>query len=153
MQVTMFYEDSSGSPRSWTWGWYVDPPGTGTNTSPNETAVDPATWVHVNFDILDQLSDARSITRLRVGGSGWNFVSAADNVSLAGDETSLITNGDFKSDFIFDGSNTIPTGWNLFATSSGSSETSRVSHLDDNGPGATGDLCTSFLQRQRGRLE
>ncbi len=96
--VEVQFTDNVGSNRVWRHGWYVDPPGdVGSlpeGTSPvvdpgmppfaeyRDTLVAAGVWTHAEFDLRDELTNAVTITGVRVGGGGWTFESMADNVSI-----------------------------------------------------------------------
>ena len=39
-------------------------------------------WTSHSFDLLSQLNNPKTINKIRVGGSGWNFEGKVDNVQL-----------------------------------------------------------------------
>jgi len=90
--IRIDYTDTSGTSRFWQWGWYIwiD---AGTGPNPDHTPVPGngvvtgqqiagSVWVPNSFDLMTELTDPAVITRVRVGGSGWNFEGQADNVQI-----------------------------------------------------------------------
>jgi hypothetical protein len=96
--VEVQYKDISDTTQIWRYGWYLSPPGDvgGSGNSPandpgqglipfyNDQVVPINTWWPNTFDLFAQLPQVKTITNIRVGGSGWNFHSFVDNVSLQG---------------------------------------------------------------------
>jgi hypothetical protein len=89
------YLDVTNTPQTWRYGWYLNPPGDGPPgpiNDPgqglipvyNDMLVNPNVWVANSFNLLNQLPQAKTITRIRVGGSGHHFLGNVDNVSLKG---------------------------------------------------------------------
>ena len=91
-----------GNPWIWRFGWYLDPPnGPGDSSSGqgqindlgdqplitffNDLAVIPNVWTNTTFNLHAELPQAETITKITVGGSGWNYSSIIDNVSIVGD--------------------------------------------------------------------
>jgi hypothetical protein len=88
------YEPTSGSPATqiWRYGWYVNPPGDSIRPlDPGEDLiaeyrdqlVTAGQWVPNTFDLFQELPQLGTLTRIRVGGSGWNFEGQADNLVLS----------------------------------------------------------------------
>lgn len=93
--VQIDYTDATSTPQVWRYGWYLNPPGDfvigqindpGQGLIPvyNDVAIPVNVWVTGTFDLLAQLPMAMTIDRIRVGGSGWDFHSFFDNVSING---------------------------------------------------------------------
>jgi hypothetical protein len=93
--VQIDYTDLTNNPQIWRYGWYLNPPGDfvqgqvvdpGQGLIPfyNDAVVPVQTWVTGSFNLLIELPQAKTIDRIRVGGSGWDFHSFFDNVSLNG---------------------------------------------------------------------
>jgi hypothetical protein len=94
--IVVFYTDAGGTNRFWQWGWYLWIDGQ-TGPRPDHKAVTwgsglqgivtgqqiPAsTWVPNSFNLLAELTNPATITKIRVGGSGWLFEGRADNVQI-----------------------------------------------------------------------
>lgn len=88
-----------GNPWTWRFGWYLDPPfgpgdmGSGQVTdfgdrpliqNANDVAIIPNAWHTSTFNLLNELPSGSTITRIRIGGSGWDYGSIIDNVSIIG---------------------------------------------------------------------
>jgi len=82
-------------PQVWRFGWYLNPPGDfvigqvadpGQGLIPiyNDVVVAPNVWVTGTFNLFTELPMVATIDRIRVGGSGWDFHSIFDNVSISG---------------------------------------------------------------------
>ena len=94
--VQVDYVDTNGVSQIWRYGWYLDPPGdfvTGQVNDPgqglipfynDQRVLQPGMWVPNTFNLLNELPQVQTITRILVGGSGWNFESDVDNVSIRG---------------------------------------------------------------------
>jgi hypothetical protein len=93
--VQIDYTDVLGQPQCWRHGWYlsapgdfvlgqVNDPGQGLIPVYNDAMVPPNVWVTGTFNLFVELPQANTIDRIRVGGSGWDFHSFLDNVSLDG---------------------------------------------------------------------
>lgn len=99
--VRIYYVDGSGVSHVFTWGFFVDPPGT-SNSFQNETLVAASTWTSHSFDLLTLLIDPEVITKVRLGGSGHDFASRADNISIQRDGSppidELFVRGDANDD-------------------------------------------------------
>lgn len=88
--VQIDYRTTGGGTQVWRHGWYVDPPGDGTADDPGtgliptfaDEQVSAGSWDANSFDLLTVLPDLETITRITVGGSGWSFEAAADNVGI-----------------------------------------------------------------------
>jgi hypothetical protein len=90
--IQVYYSDSAGTPRFWQWGWYIwideaTGPRPDHKSVPNNGIVTGQQipqnqWVANSFDLLAELTDPRTITKIRVGGSGWDFEGRADNVNI-----------------------------------------------------------------------
>ena len=91
------YVPTGGAPPTqiWRYGWYLVPPGDAVNgpvNDPgqglipiyNDQAVPAGVWVPTTFDLLKELPQLGTITRIRVGGSGWDFEGQADNLVITG---------------------------------------------------------------------
>ncbi len=96
------YKDVAGTSRFWQWGWYEWIDGS-TGPNPDHKAVPgngvvtgqqvPAKmWVHSSFDLMTELVSPDSLTRIRIGGSGWDFYGMADNIQLLLCDTSCCVN-------------------------------------------------------------
>jgi hypothetical protein len=118
--VEVDYLDTTGTSQTWRYGWYLDPPGDGTRINDpgqglipvyNDQLVQQGVWVANSFNLLNELPQVQTITRIVVGGSGWDFQSDVDNVSIKGTATnsfsepgnlvwmSTFTNGEYSSTF------------------------------------------------------
>ncbi|MBI1926121.1 PEP-CTERM sorting domain-containing protein [Candidatus Poribacteria bacterium] len=93
--VQVNYLDVTNTAQIWRFGWFLDPPGDSINGPVNDPGqglipfyndllVNPNVWVANTFNMFNQLPQAKTITNIRVGSSGWNFVGNVDNVSLQG---------------------------------------------------------------------
>jgi hypothetical protein len=91
--VEVDYVDTNGVSQIWRYGWYLDPPGDGVRINDpgqglipfyNDQLVQPGMWVANTFNLLNELPQVQTITRILIGGSGWNFESDVDNVSIRG---------------------------------------------------------------------
>jgi hypothetical protein len=103
--VQVDYVDIHGFNQVWRHGWYLDPPGDD-NGSPindpgqglipfyNDTLVPQGVWVPNNFDLFSELPQVQTIKRILVGGSGWDFSSEVDNVSIRASETNAFSHPD-----------------------------------------------------------
>lgn len=91
--VEIVYTTTSGASQIWRYGWYVDPPGdsnVGPVDDPGEglipifmdREVTPGEWTSNSFNLLKWLPQVRTLDSITVGGSGWSFFGAADNVQL-----------------------------------------------------------------------
>jgi len=90
------YIDQANGTQVWRHGWYISPPGDQGNGSPvndpgqglipfySDTLVPINTWSANTFNLFAELPQVKTITALRVGGSGWLFQGFVDNVSLQG---------------------------------------------------------------------
>ena len=89
------YLDLSNSAQTWRYGWYLNPPGDGPPgpiNDPgqglipfyNDQLVRPNVWITTSFNLLNVLPQAKTITNVRVGGSGWKYNGIVDNVSIQG---------------------------------------------------------------------
>jgi hypothetical protein len=103
MQLRVCYLDGGGNSQIFKWGWYLDSEGT-CSAFPNQTVVQQGVWVPFSFD-LSQLPDPPAfITKIRFGGSGWNFESRADNASIVCEPNPVLdefTRGDCNNDNLF----------------------------------------------------
>jgi hypothetical protein len=92
--VQVYYTDATGTPRFWQYGWYewID---AGTGPNPNHAPVAgngvvtglqvaDSVWIKNSFDLMTELQNPRTIDKIRVGGSGWDFEGMADNIQLLG---------------------------------------------------------------------
>lgn len=90
--IQVYYTDTGGTDRFWQWGWYIwiDPatgprpdhksvPGNGIVTGQQIPA---SQWVPNSFNLLSELINPKTITKVRVGGSGWDFEGRTDNVQI-----------------------------------------------------------------------
>jgi hypothetical protein len=91
--VEIDYLTTNGVTQIWRHGWYLDPPGDGVRVNDpgqglipfyNDTLVPQGAWVSNKFDLLAELPQLKTITRILVGGSGHTFWSEVDNVSIQG---------------------------------------------------------------------
>ena len=100
--VEVDYVDTNGVGQIWRYGWYLYPPGdfvTGQVNDPgqglipfyNDQLVQPGMWVPNSFNLFNELPQVKTITRILVGGSGWNFASDIDNVSIHGTVTNMFS--------------------------------------------------------------
>lgn len=91
--VQLDYTTTGDASQIWRHGWYLDPPGDsvtgpvedpGTGLIPvfEDTEIPAATWFRARFDLLSELPRLATLDRITVGGSGWNFEGAVDNVRL-----------------------------------------------------------------------
>jgi hypothetical protein len=90
--VVVYYTDMGGIQRYWQYGWYewIDAQ---TGPNPNHAPVPgngvvtglqvaDSVWIMNSFDLMTELQNPRTIDKIRVGGSGWNFEGMADNFQL-----------------------------------------------------------------------
>jgi hypothetical protein len=102
--VQIDYTTTGGASQIWRHGWYLEPPGDsvsgpvddpGTGLIPvfDDTLVPPHTWTPQSFSLLDELPQVATLNRLTVGGSGWDFEGAVDNVRLLCTPRALELNG------------------------------------------------------------
>jgi hypothetical protein len=93
--VEVDYLDTLNNPQVWRFGWYLVPPGDGPPGPVNDPGqglipfyndmpVPAGVYVPNTFNLLNVLPQVQTITRIRVGGTGWDFHSFIDNVSLQG---------------------------------------------------------------------
>lgn len=92
VNIQVYYTDTGGTSRFWHWGWYIWIDGaTGPRPDHKPVAgngivtgqqVPENQWVPNSFDLLAELTDPATITKIRVGGSGWLFEGRADNVNI-----------------------------------------------------------------------
>ena len=158
--VEILYRTTSGAMQLWRYGWYVDPPGDGSRVNdPGEGLIPvfrdqqvvPGVWTSNTFDLFAELPELDTITRILVGGAGWDFESAIDNVELlctVAPGINLLVNGDFEWGFSprinpnpLDGwtPDDVPNGWIQWESFTGGGvETSRLSENDFNGPSLPG---------------
>ncbi len=96
--VMVDYVDSFGNARCWQYGWYqyattlanrtdvnCASPFDGQNANPNPAVSMPiptGVWVPNTFDLVAAIPNLSTIRKVRVGGSGWSFHAAVDNVQL-----------------------------------------------------------------------
>jgi hypothetical protein len=98
--VRIRYTDIFGNPQVWFHGWYVDPPGDGRPIEPGvgllpiyrDTQIPAGAWASGVLDLKSELPMLRTIHEIEVGGSGWDYASRIDNVSL--EEMSLFPRSD-----------------------------------------------------------
>jgi hypothetical protein len=92
--VVVYYTDMTGTPRYWQYGWYEWIDGT-TGPNPNHAPVPgngvvtglqvaDSVWIMNSFNLMTELQNPRTIDKIRVGGSGWDFEGMADNIQLLG---------------------------------------------------------------------
>ncbi len=90
--AVVYYTDVTGTPRYWQYGWYEWIDGT-TGPNPNHAAVPgngvvtglqvaDSVWIKNSFDLMTELQSPAVITKIRVGGSGWDFEGMADNIQV-----------------------------------------------------------------------
>jgi len=101
--VRVSYLDDTNTAQIWRHGWYlnqpgdvvtppagswpnspINDPGAGLITFYNDTMVPFGAWVPNTFNLLNELPQAKTITGIEVGGSGWDFGSLIDNLSVQG---------------------------------------------------------------------
>jgi hypothetical protein len=100
--IMILYEDINGISRWWMYGWYchldhnTGPPPWGYITPDGmivySQEVVCGLWYSVCLDLvplMTPLAPPATITRIRLGGSGWNFEGKADNLHLGVGEPSL----------------------------------------------------------------
>jgi len=91
--VQISYTTTGGGTQVWRHGWYLDPPGDfvsgwiddpGTGLIPifNDEQVTLGVWDANSFNLLAELPQVDTITRIYVGGSGWDFEGQVDNVEI-----------------------------------------------------------------------
>lgn len=91
--VQISYTTTGGGTQVWRHGWYLNPPGDavsgpiddpGTGLIPifNDEQVAQGVWDANSFDLLAELPQVDTITRIYVGGSGWDFEGQIDNVEI-----------------------------------------------------------------------
>jgi hypothetical protein len=87
------YTTTGGASQIWRYGWYlenpgdsvqgpVNDPGQGLIPIYNDQQVPQGQWVTTQFDLLKELPQAKTIDRIRIGGSGWDYEGRADNLLL-----------------------------------------------------------------------
>lgn len=93
LTVQISYTTTGNANQIWRHGWYLSPPGDngpspindpGQGLIPvyNDTLVTAGVWTSHSFNLLSELPQARTIDSIVVGGSGWNYESAADNIMI-----------------------------------------------------------------------
>jgi hypothetical protein len=83
VEVLVYYDDQDGISRSYLYGFYVSPPGDGRADDGHEDElVNAGQWVHKELRLAAEIPDLKTITKVRVGGSGWAYDGCIDNVSL-----------------------------------------------------------------------
>jgi len=91
--VQISYTTTGGDTQVWRHGWYIDPPGDavsgpiddpGTGLIPvfNDEQVTQNVWDANSFNLFTELPQLDTITRIYVGGSGWDFEGQVDNVEI-----------------------------------------------------------------------
>jgi hypothetical protein len=92
--VEIDYNTTGGGNQIWRYGWYINPPGDDGGPSPiddpgtglipifNDKQVTQGVWDSNSFDLLVELPQLGTITRIYVGGSGWDFEGQVDNVVI-----------------------------------------------------------------------
>jgi hypothetical protein len=91
--VQISYTTTGGGTQVWRHGWYIDPPGDfslgwiddpGTGLIPifNDEQVIQGVWDANSFNLFAELPQLDTITRIYVGGSGWDFEGAVDNIEI-----------------------------------------------------------------------
>jgi hypothetical protein len=92
--VVVYYTDATGTPRYWQYGWYEWIDGT-TGPNPNHAVVPgngvvtglqvaDSVWIMNSFNLMTELTNPKTIDKIRVGGSGWDYEGMADNIQLLG---------------------------------------------------------------------
>jgi len=87
------YTPQGGGSQIWRYGWYLDPPGDavlGPANDPgqgligtyNDMVVPANVWMTTAFNLFNELPQVGTITRIRVGGSGWDYEGRADNIIM-----------------------------------------------------------------------
>jgi len=96
------YTTQGGASQIWRYGWYIDPPGDVAGGSPvndpgqglipvyNDMLVPQNVWVATTFSLFNELPQVKTIDRIRVGGSGWDYEGRADNLILTLEEAAEI---------------------------------------------------------------
>ena len=69
----------------------INDPGQGLIPFYNDQLVPQGVWVANSFNLFNELPQVRTITRIVVGGTGWNFESDVDNVSIQGTMTNAFS--------------------------------------------------------------
>jgi len=91
--VQIRYIAQDESTQIWRHGWYLDPPGDGIRTVDpgqgliaeyEDDLVQTNVWNQAGFDLFEELPQVKEIREIRVGGSGWDYQSRFDNVSITG---------------------------------------------------------------------
>jgi len=91
--VQISYTTTGGGTQVWRHGWYLTPPGDavsgpiddpGTGLIPifNDEQVTQGVWDANSFNLFAELPRLDTITRIYVGGSGWDFEGQVDNVEI-----------------------------------------------------------------------
>ncbi|MGB8657082.1 MAG: dockerin type I domain-containing protein [Candidatus Zixiibacteriota bacterium] len=90
--VVVYYTDTGGTQRYWQWGWYLwidsqtaprpDHEQVSGNGVVTGQQIPTNQWVANSFNLLTELTNPKTITKIRVGGSGWDFEGRADNVQI-----------------------------------------------------------------------
>jgi len=91
--VQISYTTTGGDTQVWRHGWYLTPPGDavsgpiddpGTGLIPifNDEQVTQGVWDANSFNLFAELPRLDTITRIYVGGSGWDFEGQVDNVEI-----------------------------------------------------------------------
>ena len=91
--VQISYTTTGGGTQVWRHGWYLTPPGDavsgpiddpGTGLIPifNDEQVTQGVWDANSFNLFAELPQLDTITRIYVGGSGWDFEGQVDNVEI-----------------------------------------------------------------------
>lgn len=93
--VQLDFIDQNNQAWFWRHGWYLENPGDDAGSPLNDPGFGPIPffndllvpqnlWVPNQFNLFAQLPGVKTITGIRVGGSGWQFESRIDNVSIQG---------------------------------------------------------------------
>ena len=94
VMVQIDYTALDNSSQIWRYGWYIAQPGDGSRVNDpgggliatyNDMLVQPNTWVANSFNLFNELPQVKTIDRVLVGGTGWDYHGLADNVSLQGE--------------------------------------------------------------------
>lgn len=105
--VEIGYEDSDGDAKIAQTGWHLFTKPwcqaqnnwwwwSSSNRWAKANQVSANTWYAESIDLLDPTLDIVHITRIRIGGTGWNYEGRADNVSIVGETASVTIEIDIK---------------------------------------------------------
>lgn len=88
--VWVNYTTLTGATQIWRFGWYLDPPGDGRANDPGsglipeyrDKKITQGSWDANSFDLFAELPQVKTIDRIIIGGAGWDYEGAVDNVEI-----------------------------------------------------------------------